>query len=251
VLWRRWGRPWLAEKRVELGSYAYAGQYQQRPAPEAGGILRRAWWRYYDPEAPLPHFYRIAQSWDMAFADTHGSDYVVGQLWGQFFARKYLLRQTRRRLEFTDTVRAVAELTAWAEERFPAHRSHAKYVEDRANGPAVISALRREIPGLIGVDPRGDKTARARAVAPELEAGDIYLPGRAAPDGKGYDRAGTPEWVQGFVEECAGFPNAAHDDQVDAFSQALLKLAGSAGAPPRRPSRAHKAITAGVRHMQF
>jgi predicted phage terminase large subunit-like protein len=31
-------------------------------------------------------------------------------------------------------------------------------------------------------------------------------------------------WVGGFIEECAGFPTAAHDDQVDAMSQALNRL---------------------------
>jgi hypothetical protein len=45
------------------------------------------------------------------------------------------------------------QLTAWVEENFPAHRSHRKFVEDKANGPAVISALRRQIPGLIAVAP--------------------------------------------------------------------------------------------------
>jgi predicted phage terminase large subunit-like protein len=249
VLWRKWGPPWLEEKRVELGSYGYAGQYQQRPAPEEGGILRRPWWRYYDPNRPLPHFQRLVQSWDMAFTDTDGSDYVVGQVWGQFGADKYLLRQTRARLEFTETVHAVRELTNWVEERFPGHRGHAKYVEDKANGPAVISTLRHRIPGLIAVDPRGDKVARARAVAPELEAGNIHLPGVASQDGQGYDRGRTPEWVQGFVEECAAFPNSAHDDQVDACSQALMKLAGTTGA--RRRRHEHKTIFHGIRTKQF
>ncbi len=30
-------------------------------------------------------------------------------------------------------------------------------------------------------------------------------------------------WVNDFIEECAGFPNGAHDDQVDAMTQALLR----------------------------
>jgi phage terminase large subunit-like protein len=40
----------------------------------------------------------------------------------------------------------------------------------------------------------------------------------------------TPGWVQALVEECAAFPNASNDDQVDALSQALSRLAGMAGA---------------------
>lgn len=30
-------------------------------------------------------------------------------------------------------------------------------------------------------------------------------------------------WVNGFIEECAAFSNGAHDDQVDAMTQALLR----------------------------
>jgi predicted phage terminase large subunit-like protein len=54
--------------------------------------------------------------------------------------------------------------------------------------------------------------ARAAAVSPLIEAGNIYLP--------------HPEhapWVNDFIEECAAFPNGAHDDQVDAMTQALLR----------------------------
>ena len=32
-----------------LGSYATAGQLQQRPSPAEGGILKRHWWRYWQP----------------------------------------------------------------------------------------------------------------------------------------------------------------------------------------------------------
>jgi predicted phage terminase large subunit-like protein len=162
----------------------------------------------------------------MAFSDTDGSDYVVGQVWGKFGADKYLLRQVRRRLEFTETVHAVREVTSWVEANFEKHKSHAKLVEDKANGPAVISALKREIPGIRPVNPRGDKVARARAVAPEVESGNVYLPGMANAEGTNYDPLQTLDWVKGLVEECASFPNAAHDDRVDALSQALNELAG-------------------------
>jgi predicted phage terminase large subunit-like protein len=249
VLWAKWPKPWLAEKREELGSYGYAGQYQQRPAPAEGGILKRSWWRYYDPDAALPHFNQLLQSWDMAFTDTDGSDFVVGQVWGRFGADKYLLWQLRRRLDFTETVRAVRELTAWVHQNLPRHRSHLILVEDKANGPAVISALRREIPGIVGVSPQGDKVARAHAVAPQVEAGNVYLPGAAATSGEGYDRSATPEWAQRFVDESAGFPNGAYDDQVDAFSQALVRLAGSS--THRRQRSRGRMLTGGLLRREF
>ena len=45
----------LEELKRTLGSYRYAGQYQQRPAPAEGGIFKRFWWRYWRPaEVQLP-----------------------------------------------------------------------------------------------------------------------------------------------------------------------------------------------------
>jgi hypothetical protein len=99
LLWpERVGQRELDRLKRQMGSYKSAGQLQQRPAPEEGGILKRAWWRYFPPgwgPDEWPHFHEVVQSWDMAFKDTDGSDYVVGQVWGRFFADKYLLHQVR------------------------------------------------------------------------------------------------------------------------------------------------------------
>ena len=84
--------------------------------------------------------------------------------------------------------------------------------------------LRREIPGLIPITPKGDKQARAQSVSPQVESGNVWLPGAPNSDSSDYDRSSTPAWVQGFVDELAGFPNAAFDDQVDAFSQAISRM---------------------------
>jgi hypothetical protein len=93
-LWpEQFGAAELERLRRALGSYRAAGQLQQRPAPAEGAILRRAWWRYFDPAGDLPHFDQLIQSWDMAFSATAGSDYVVGQVWGRFGADRYLLHQ--------------------------------------------------------------------------------------------------------------------------------------------------------------
>ena len=85
-------------------------------------------------------------------------------------------------------------------------------IEDKANGSAVLQMLAHEIPGLLPVNPQGGKIARAQAVSPLIEAGNIYLP---HPD--------FAPWVNDFIEECVQFPNGAHDDQVDAMTQALLR----------------------------
>jgi len=125
----------------------------------------------------------------------------------------------RARMDFPTTIEAVKALTR----KWP--QSMAIYIEDKANGPAVISTLRGKIHGIIPVEPMGSKIARVAAVSPQVEAGNVFLP----------DPNIAP-WVQDFVEECAKFPKGAHDDQVDSMSQALLKmsmpLARGMGAKP-------------------
>lgn len=202
--------------KVQAGSRDWQALYQGRPSPPEGGMLKRDWWQFYaNPQwteqtngARWAHgFDEVITSWDMAFKGTDGSDLVCGQVWGRRNASAYLLDQVCRRMTFVETLQAVRMLAA----RWP--QSTAKLVEDKANGTAVINFLRRTIPGLIPVEPDGSKSARAAAVSPLIEAGNVVLP---APE--------IAPWVDDLVEECAGFPNASHDDQVDALSQALNRL---------------------------
>ena len=195
----------LESIKKAVGSYWWASLYQQRPSPAEGGIFKRNWWQYY--RRVPDRFDEIIQSWDMTFKDTKTADFVVGQVWGRKGANKYLLDQVRDRMDFPATIQAVRTLSAkWPQAR-------AKLVEDKANGPAVIATLKREISGLIPVEPQGSKESRAWAVSPDIEAGNMYLPD-----------PGIAPWVHDFIEECAAFPNGANDDQVDAMSQALMRL---------------------------
>lgn len=225
LLWpERFGPSEIARLKRSMGSVAAAGQLQQRPAPAGGAVFERHWWRFYPPDQAPAQFDRIVQSWDLALSGTPGSDYVVGQTWGAVGPRKYLLRQTRRRLSFTETIAAIEEMTAWVNTHFPGEGGHAILVEHAANGAAAVDVLRRRLPGVIPVIPRGDKLTRAQAVTPQVEAGDVYLPGYPDPRGNGPDRTLTPDWVQALVHETATFPHGANDDQVDALSQALARL---------------------------
>ncbi|MDC9591640.1 phage terminase large subunit, partial [Xenorhabdus sp. XENO-10] len=88
-----------------------------------------------------------------------------------------------------------------------------KLVEDTANGPAVLDTLKNTVSGLIPIKPDGSKVARAHAVTAEWEAGNIWLPHKD-----------TAPWVVDTVNEITTFPVGAHDDVVDAMTQALRDL---------------------------
>lgn len=202
--------------RVRSGSRVFNALYQGRPSPESGNVWKRGWWRRYDT---LPWTlnddgaYRVdadevIQSWDMAFKDTKGSDFVVGQVWARKGATCMLLDQVHKRLSFTDTLVAFKTLCR----KWP--QATAKLVEDKANGTAVIDTLRSQIAGIVPVTPTESKYARANAVAPFVEAGNALLP---AAEVALFD-------VDALINEAAAFPNGAHDDQVDATSQALARL---------------------------
>lgn len=216
-LWPEMGfdRKWLDKQKTAVGSYAFAGLYQQRPAPAEGGILKRAWFKFYDK---LPDdISRAVQSWDCSFKDADTSDFVAGHVWAQAGPNYYLVDRVHDRMGISDTMQSVRTFTG----KHP--NAAAKLVEDKANGTAVIELLKKEIPGLIPVNPNGGKVVRAQAVAPYAEAGNIYLP-----------HPSIAPWVHDFIEECAAFPNAAHDDDVDAMTQAITYMSTTGGysAPP-------------------
>lgn len=203
-LWPEFGydEEWAAEKKKAVGSRTWNALYQQRPSPEEGGLVKRSWFKYYNT---LPgNIEQIIMSVDCAFKGNDDNDYVVAQIWGRAGANKYLIDQVRDKTDIIGTMSIIQQLAR----KYP--KAVTKLIEDKANGPAVIQMLRGRIPGLIAVNPEGGKTVRLQAVAPEIEAGNVYLPSKAP-------------WVGDFVEEVVAFPNGRHDDQVDAMTQALIR----------------------------
>lgn len=220
---------WAGVRR-SVGEYVWSAMYQQRPSPSKGSIFDmdklRFWTRDPDKVTPdgrvvlLPEDIALGRwldSWDTAFKATTTSDFVVGQRWVRRGANRYLIAQRRDRWTFTDTV---AQLEAWAKPDDPVgspygHLVHQRLVEEAANGPAIISTLKDKVSGLKPIKATIGKEARARAITPEIESGNVLLP---LPSEAGYS------WVTELVSEMRNFPNDAHDDQVDALTQALTEL---------------------------
>ena len=212
----RFSRERLARIKRALGTRDWEALYQQRPAPDGGAIFQAARLRFWRPGRLPERFDQLLISWDMTFGGGAGADYVVGQVWGRLGAERWLLDQIRRRMGFSETLAAFQALA----DRWPGARRI--LVENTANGPAVIDALRRRAPGIVPITPHGSKTARAHAVTALFEAGNVLLP---HPD--------HCPWAADYLAELTAFPAAPHDDQVDATTQALRDM--EARAPLRLP----------------
>lgn len=202
----RFSEAQVSEMERTMGSFATAGQLQQRPMPRGGGLFKSDWIQHWDK---LPERFDAAViSWDMTFKESATSDFVVGQVWGRKDGAFYLVDQFRGRWDF---VKSLEQFVA-AARKYP--RITRKLIEDKANGPAIISALKRKVTGIIPITPKESKEARANAVTTLWEARNVYLP---PPD--------RYPWVaQDFIPELLAFPSGAHDDTIDAMSQALNDL---------------------------
>lgn len=189
----------LAKIQATLGPYDWASLYMGNPIPAGGAIFKREWIRHY---TALPaKLDKVILSLDATFKDTGGS-YVTLQIWGKAGPNLYLIDQVRRKMGFLETVKQARAMQA-------AYHPHAIYIEDKANGSAIIDTLKAELGGVIPVLPKGSKTARAHAVTGQWESGNVWLPPLTVP------------WVGGFVAEVLAFPAAPNDDQVDAMTQAI------------------------------
>lgn len=211
---------WIQRMKT-AGAKTWASLYQGRPSPDDGGVFPppEEWARYERPmwiEQPdgsrrIPGLNRVdhelVQTWDFTFKDSKGSDFVVGQVWLRVGVQAFLLDQVRERMNFTASVQAIQAMSA----RWP--EAVAKFVEDKANGPAIITALKSTLGGIIPIEPEGSKYARASAIAPFVEAKNVYLPVSSL----------LPN-VDDLLEEAKNFPNSSHDDTIDAMSQALNRL---------------------------
>lgn len=202
------GNKWLEHFKKSYvtaeGSMAWNALYQGRPTAMEGNVIGRDWWQFYE-EDELPKIDNWVMSVDAAFKDEDRSDFVAIQVWGKTRGNIYLIDAVKKHLSFPDTIMEIRRLRGM----YPECKT--TLIEDKANGSAIIRMLRYEMTGIIPVQPIGSKMARVQAVLGAIESGNVYLPK-------------NKRFTGDFVEECSSFPNAAHDDQVDAMSQALNRL---------------------------
>jgi predicted phage terminase large subunit-like protein len=156
----------------------------------------------------------VIQSWDLTFGGTPAQtkrqkattgDYVAGHVYIVIGMKWFLADRVHGRFTFTEQLTQVQLLSA----RWP--QTSRIYVEKTANGAAVIDSLKKRAALIKPVSPRGSKEARALAAQPVIDGGHLAILSNVIeqPDG--------PAMLQEFRD----FPFGAHDDDVDALTQAL------------------------------
>lgn len=231
-LWPEYRPPGMSEAVMKgMQSHRAIAQYQQRPAAREGQLLLRYWWRFYDPDLfkpenkeRWPRFTAIVQSVDTPLKDKESNDFVALQAWGVIGSRRYLLDLRKEHMNYSQAKRAIREQAAYVRELYPRIR-HIVLIENAGYGVELIDDLKREITGITKISPShdGDKIMRAEAASYDLETGSCYLPGyRTGEDELSMpDEARLSAKVNDFINSCALFPNGAHDDDVDAWSQCM------------------------------
>ncbi len=219
----------------DMGPAVFAAQCQQRPQVKGGGLFRREWWRFWHLDAGVPtpclcplcwsakrtqpgheqppceqriaNAGQLLQSWDLTFKRTDTSDFVCGLVMQIYDRKAFVVDLVNERLSFLETLRELRIMSA----RYPT--AYTKLIEDKANGAAVEDTLRQELSGIELVEPAGGKEARANAASIYPATQRLFLPHPA-----------LAPWVWAFVAQHEAFPRGAHDDIVDATSQALIWL---------------------------
>lgn len=196
----------LEKTRKSMGSYHFQAQYLQDPLPAEGNLVKRSWFKRYSEKLQATDFEFVLHSWDTAIGVRGTNDYSVCTAWGKRENAYYLLDVWRERVDFPELQRRVRLLAA-------RDNPNKIVIEAAPGGQSLIQFLRSEttLP-IVEMPPKGDKQARLEAVSAYFEGGRVFLPEDA-------------DWLAAYETELCGFPGAAHDDQVDSTSQALLTLA--------------------------
>ena len=201
------------EIKASNGSRYWESLYMQNPVPDTGGIIKKKWLKWWDYDEPPACDY-IIQTYDTAFSTKTTADFSVIQTWGIFehmetdstgrenwVSNLILLGNEKGRFDYPT-------LRTKAQELYDYHKPDVCIIEKKASGQSLIQDLRRAGLPVLDYIPDRDKTARVYAATPLMEAGRVWLP-------KGY------EWSDDLYGEAITFPNARHDDQVDAMTMAI------------------------------
>lgn len=209
LLWpKRMTRAVVERDKKVMGTYASAGQFQQRPSPRGGGMFKREWFEVVD--AVPAGARRISRGWDLAATETINAAYTAGCKISEMNGIYYIEDMIRFRgspTKVDDALKNTASQDGTnvrisiPQDPGQAGKSQKKY----------LSGL------LVGYDVRfspetGDKETRAMPLSAQAEAGNVKVL--------------RGPWNGAFFDEICTFPAGEFKDQVDAASRAFNELLG-------------------------
>lgn len=216
------------DKKI-MGSFATAGQFQQRPSPKGGGLIKRDWWQLWDDEAAqlngvvscekYPTMEYVILSLDTAYTEKKENDPTAATVWGVWYdkdghMRLMLMYAWSERLAFHPLMQKIMKTA----KQFKVDRV---LIEAKASGISIAQEVARlsagEDYGVQLLNPGAyDKMARLMSVSHFWENGLIYCPDEV-----------KFMWVDQVIAQMESFPKAKHDDYVDSSVQCVSYLRNS------------------------
>jgi predicted phage terminase large subunit-like protein len=205
----------LNDFRSTLGSSGYAGQYMQSPSPDAGGIIRKAWFDIVQAQSVYRDAYKSPVHFilDTAFTDKTENDPTAILACFKQDNFLYVLDVQEVWLTLPDLCKYLINYTQrWQ------YSSYSKiFVEPKASGLPLVQTIRATT--MLNIvelkSPKDSKVTRAQAVTPIIESRRVRLV-----DGP---------YVESYLGQLTLFPNGAHDDMVDVTVYAIDELLKSNG----------------------
>lgn len=194
--------------KKDVGAYTWAALYMQKPKVQGGNIIKDEWIQRYTrlPFDPLElKSSDIVTSWDLTFKKTQSGSFVVGVTIARWQSSFYLVDIFRKRADIIETMSAMQRMN----ESWP--NVLTTLVEEKANGSAILTLMKKKITGLISVLPDASKDERLMVVAPIFEAGNFFVDANNL-------------LTQEVIDELTTFPSCPYDDIVDAISQGLSRF---------------------------
>jgi predicted phage terminase large subunit-like protein len=246
--------PFATRRQIqhEKGPYAWAGQYQQAPAPRKGGIFQRSWWQLWEPpDGRFPPFEYLVASLDSSYTEREENDPSGLTIWGVFRnaeaqRRIMLVHAWRKHLQFsadrakllplpkgnrflwdanrwrenTQWTRWRARtmehwgLIEWVDDTCARFKVDRLLIEAKASGISAAQELKNRY---------GQKTW---AIDLEPVSGDKYARALACQPTFSQLLVYAParEWSETVIDEMAMFPKGKYKDLTDSASQAIKHL---------------------------
>lgn len=218
------------------GAHVFNSLFQGNPTEEFGNLFKTEDWMEYEVDKlDLSRCDRVYLSIDATFKDGKTNDYVamgVGAIKNGNDYKRYIVR---KHLDLPDTLDKILYLC----KKFP--EIDVIYIEDKANGPGIVSVLRKwrkklgiseeNFPSVYPLNPEGGKYSRAQAASPYQRDGRCYIPCEkdadkfSSPEDFEWDEEGL-SYTNCFKQELGTFPFGANDDLVDMHTQSILKNIG-------------------------